>query len=99
MYLANVKTIYCTPAQVASPNSTTISASGNYYQWALVVRGIDYTYLDKTISARVFVEYDGVRYYMAATTQSLRSLANTYLTNGSSEYSSYTGILNHLNDY
>lgn len=97
--LANVKTIYCTPAQVASPNSTTISASGNYYQWALVVRGIDYTYLDKTISARVFVEYDGVRYYMAATTQSLRSLANTYLTNGSSEYSSYTGILNHLNDY
>ena len=96
---SNVKTIYCTPAQVATPNATTTSSNGNYYQWALVVNGLTYTHLDKMISARVFVEYDGVKYYMSATTQSLRTMASSYLSLGSSEYSSHTGILNHIKNY
>ena len=94
-----MKTIYCTPAQVTTPNATTTSSNGNYYQWALVVNGLTYTHLDKMISARVFVEYDGVKYYMSATTQSLRTMASSYLSLGSSEYSSHTGILNHIKNY
>ena len=39
---SSVKTIYCTPAQVASPNSTTTSASGNYYQWSLLVTNLNF---------------------------------------------------------
>ncbi len=96
---SSVKTIYCTPAQVASPNSTTTSASGNYYQWSLLVTNLNYSHLDKTISARVFVEYEGVRYYMSSSTYSLRTLASAYLTNGSSDFTNHTGILNHLKNY
>lgn len=96
---SSVKTIYCTPAQVASPNSTTTSASGKYYQWSLLVTNLNYSHLDKTISARVFVEYEGVRYYMSSSTYSLRTLASAYLTNGSSDFKNHTGILNHLKNY
>lgn len=96
---ANVKTFYCNPAQVSSPNSTSSSTNGNYYQWSLLVQNLDYSYLDKTMTARVFVEYDGVRYYMSSSTQSLRTLASSYLANGVSEFASHTGILNHLKNY
>lgn len=96
---ANIKTIYCTPAQVSSPNATTISTNGDYYQWALVVNNLDYSYLDKDISARVFVEIDGKRYYMNAITESLRSLASSYLSSSTTEFSNHTGILNHLINY
>lgn len=93
------KTMYCTPAQVDSPNATTTSATGNYYQWSLKVNNLTYTHLDKTISARAFVEYEGVRYYMTSTTYSLRSLASAYLSNNTSEFASHTAILNHLKNY
>lgn len=96
---ANVKTTYCTPARVASPNATTTSSTGNYYQWALVVKGLNYTYLDNTLTARAFVEYNGVRYYMGSVTYSLRSLASSYLTNGTSEFANHTEILNHIKNY
>lgn len=94
-----VKSIYCTPAQVATPNATATSSSGNYYQWSLFITGLNYDYIDNEVSARMFVEYDGVRYYMSSSCYSVRSLANAYLTIGSSEYSDYTDILNHIRDY
>ena len=96
---ASVKTYYCTPARVASPDATTSSSTGNYYQWALLIKELGYGQIDTKISARVFVEYNGVRYYMSSTTQSIRSLANSYINNGDSEYASHTGILNHVIDY
>ena len=96
---ANVLTTYCTPQQVSSVNATTTSNSGNYYQWALVIRNLNYSHLDKTVTARVFVEYNGVRYYMNSTTVSIRSLASSYLSSGSSDYTSHTGILEHLKNY
>ena len=96
---ANPKTMYCTPAQVDSPNATTTSATGNYYQWSLKVTNLTYTHLDKTISARAFVEYEGVRYYMSSASYSLRSLVNAYLSNNTSEFASHIAILNHLKNY
>ena len=96
---ANVKTIICSPAQVETPNSITTSVDGNYYQWSLLVTNLNYSHLDKIISARVFVEYEGVRYYMSAETYSLRTLAGAYLTTDLNGFENYIGILNHLNDY
>ena len=93
----STKTIYCIPARVASPNATTTSSDGNYFQWALVVRNLGYAHLDKAISARVFVEYQGVRYYMTSTTYSIRSLASSYLSNGTN--ASQSAILNHIKNY
>ncbi len=92
----NYKTVVCTPAQVATPDADVIDSNGEYYQFALVVKGLNYSHLDTTISARVFVEYEGVRYYMTSTSQSLRSVAKAYLNSGTT---SYSGILNHLSNY
>ena len=96
---STAKTFYCTPAQVSAADATSTSSTGNYYQWALLLTGLSYSELDQNISARVFVEIDGVRYYMSSTTQSLRSVVNTYISNGSSEATTHSGILNHLKNY
>ena len=93
---SSVKTVYCTPAQVSQFNSTETSSSGNYYQWSLLVSNLNNTHLDKTISARLFVEYDGVRYYMGTSTHSIKTLATSYLSSLPSEYTNHTGILEHL---
>ena len=95
----SVRTIYCTPARVASPNATTTSSSGNYYQWSLVIQNLKYDHLDKTISARMFVEYNGVRYYMSSVTTSVRTLASSYLSVLPSDYASHTDILEHIKNY
>lgn len=96
---SNVKTFYCTPAQVSSYGASTTNSNGNVYQWALVLSGLEYEQIDNKFSARVFVEYEGVRYYMSSTTQSLRSVVETYISSSSSEASQHSGILNHLKDY
>ena len=96
---STAKTFYCTPAQVSSADAASTSSTGNYYQWALVLKGLSYNELDQNVSARVFVEIDGVRYYMSSTTQSLRSVVNTYISNGGSEATTHSGILNHLKSY
>lgn len=96
---SSVKTFYCTPARVASADATAASSTGNYYQWALVLKGFNYSSIDQQISARVFVEVNGVRYYMSSSTQSIRSLVNSYISSGSSEANENIGILNHLKSY
>ena len=95
----SVKTVYCSPAKVTSFNSTETSENGNYYQWSVLIEGLNYFHIDSAISARMFVEYEGVRYYMASSTQSIRTLAETYLTTELGEYADHTGILNHIKNY
>ena len=96
---ANVKTVYCSPAQVEAFSATATSENGNYYQWSVLIEGLNYFHIDSAISARMFVEYEGVRYYMASSTQSIRTLAETYLTTELGEYADHTGILNHIKNY
>ncbi len=96
---STVRTVYCTPARVASPEATITSSSGNYYQWSLVIQNLKYVHLDETISARMFVEYNGVRYYMSSITTSIRTLASSYLSTLPSEYASHTDILSHIKNY
>lgn len=93
---SKVKTMYCTPAQVTSPNASETSSSGKLYQWSLLVTGLTTAYLKNKISARIFVEYEGVRYYMGTSTQSVSTLVNSYLSDLPSEYTNHTGILNYL---
>ena len=95
----SVKTVYCSPAKVTSFNSTETNENGNYYQWSVLIEGLNYFHIDSAISARMFVEYEGVRYYMASSTQSIRTLAETYLTTELGAYADHTGILNHIKNY
>ncbi len=95
----NAKTVICTPAQVATPDADVVDPNGEYYQFALVVKGLNYSHLDTTISARVFVEYEGVRYYMSSASQSLRSVANVYLSSPNATFEEHIGILEHLSTY
>ena len=97
---SNVKTAICTPAQVSKPNDNEVDVNGNYYQFALVISGLDYSHIDLVINARVFVEYDGVRYYMNSKSESLRSVANAYLSlSDTNDFSDHLGILKHLSNY
>ena len=97
---SNVKTAICTPAQVSKPNDSEVDVNGNYYQFALVISGLDYSHIDLVINARVFVEYDGVRYYMNSKSESLRSVANAYLSlSDTNDFSDHLGILKHLSNY
>ena len=95
-----MKTAICTPAQVSKPNDSEVDVNGNYYQFALVISGLDYSHIDLVINARVFVEYDGVRYYMNSKSESLRSVANAYLSlSDTNDFSDHLGILKHLSNY
>ena len=97
---SNVRTIVCTPAQVSEPNASVIDENGEYYQFALVVNGIGYNNLDSKISARVFVEYNGERYYMSSASRSLRDVVDLYLSlDNTTEFSEHIGVLNHLSKY
>ena len=97
---SNVRTIVCTPAQVSEPNAGVVDENGEYYQFALVVNGIGYNNLDSKISARVFVEYNGERYYMSSVSRSLRDVVDLYLSLGNTtEFSEHIGVLNHLSKY
>ena len=40
---ANVKTVYCSPAQVEAFSATATSENGNYYQWSLLVTNLNYS--------------------------------------------------------
>ncbi len=97
---SSVRTILCTPAQVSNPNSTTTDPNGEYYQFALVITGLNLSHIDKTINARVFVEYEGVRYYMNQKSASLRDVAELYLSSSDKgEFSEHLGILNYIKNY
>ena len=96
----SIKTVLCTPAQVSAPNSTEIDINGQYYQFALVLTGLNLSHIDTKINARVFVEYEGVRYYMNQKSVSLRDVAELYLSSSDKgEFSEHLGILNYIKNY
>ena len=90
--------VTCKPAQVSATNDTVVDKNGEYYQFALVLKNIQYKDIDTYVSARAYVIVNGVTYYMDTSTYSLRSIANTYLSNGIAG-STHSGILNHIKNY
>ena len=97
---ATIKTVVCTPAQVSEPNSSVINENGEYYQFALVITNMKINHIDLIIHARVFVEYEGTRYYMSSTTESLRDTANLYLAmDNKGLFEEHIGMLEYLSNY
>ena len=89
-----------TPARVNRENATEVDENGNYYQYALVLNNLKYNDLDNIMSARMYVEIEGVKYYMNSASMSVRQLCNIYLNNENKEgYINHLGILEHLKGY
>ena len=96
----NAKQVVCNPARVAYEGSNVADENGEYYQFALVFTGIDYTKIDTLISARVYVTVNGETHYMQSTAYSFREVVNKYLSlDNTSSCEEHLGILNHISNY
>lgn len=90
----------CTPARVNGTDNTIVDENGNYYQFAVVFKNLNYSHLDTVISARVYVTIDGVTYYMNSASYSLRTLVDVYLvSDDTSSYTEHLAMLEHLKNY
>lgn len=87
-----------TPAQVTSPFGTVESEEGGYYQFAVVVAGLDQDEYDMSLSARAYVIIDGQYYFMEVSEYSIKTLSEYYLASykNDEDIKSHFGVLKYI---
>jgi len=86
----------CAPVRVNEFGEEDVN--GDYYQFALVIKGIPMSDIDNDIAAACYVSIDGEITLMKQSVQSVRSVTETYLVEGNIN-DEYKGVLTYIYNY